>query len=353
MSRLSVIVPVYNVERWVDRCLESLSMQEFRDFEVICVNDGSTDGSRERLAAWEARDHRVRVIDQANQGPSAARNAGICAARGDYVSFLDADDRYLPGACGRIVSALDESGSDVLVFGGRCFPDDAPCPEWLSESLHPRDVTYDTFSMDLLLKEASRPFVWKLALRRNFLLESGVILDEGLRFGEDQLFCFSVYPRSLRTTLISDELYEYQVVREGSLMSGLRADFGAKMLEHNKVVERILADWSAGGFLDDHAADLVSFSLDFSLYDALKLDGAAYRSVADSLREILSRYWSEKDVATMGLPCLTRRMALDACYHTGLSDRARRALALEYRLRKRGVLSFARRAVQKLAGSGA
>lgn len=353
MSRLSVIVPVYNVEHWVDRCLESLSTQEFRDYEVVCVNDGSTDGSRERLAAWETRDHRVRVIDQANQGPSAARNAGIHAARGDYVSFLDADDRYLPGACGRIVSALDKTGSDVLVFGGRCFPDDAPCPEWLSESLHPRDVTYDSFSMDLLLKEASRPFVWKLALRRSFLLESGVILDEGLRFGEDQLFCFAVYPRSLRTTLISDELYEYQVVREGSLMSGLRADFGAKMLEHNKVVERILADWSAGGFLDDHAADLVSFSLDFSLYDALKLDGAAYRSVADSLREILSRYWSEKDVATMGLPCLTRRMALDACYHTGLSDRARRALALEYRLRKRGVLSFARRAVQKLAGSGA
>ncbi|MBM6817583.1 glycosyltransferase [Olsenella uli] len=352
MTRLSVIVPVYNVERWADRCLGSLLSQDFDDFEVICVNDGSTDDSRQRLAAWEEKDARVRVIDQANQGPSAARNAGIRAARGDYVSFLDADDRYLPGACGRIVSALDETGSDVLVFGGRCFPDDAPCPEWLTESLHPRDVTYDAFSMDLLLREASRPFVWKLALRRDFLLARGLSLDEGLRFGEDQVFCFAVYPRSRRTTLISDELYEYQVVRDGSLMSGLRADFGSKMLEHNKVIERILADWSAGGFLRDHAADLVSFSLDFSLYDALKLDDATYRSVAEGLRRILSRYWTEADVSAMRLPRTTRRMALDACYRTDIHARARRALALEHRLRERGVRSFLRRALQKVGGPG-
>lgn len=353
MSRLSVIVPVYNVESWIDRCLESLVAQDFGDFEVVCVNDGSTDASRERLAAWEAREPRLRVIDQPNAGPSAARNAGIRAARGDYASFLDADDRYLPGACGRIVAALDQTGTDVLVFGGRAFPEGAACPEWLSESLHPRDVTYDTFTMDLLLKEATRPFVWKLALRRDFLLSRGILLDENLRFGEDQLFCFSVFPRARRTVLISNELYEYQVTRDGSLMSALRDDFGAKMLAHNEVVARILADWDEGGFLHEHAADLVSFALDFSLYDALKLDDAAYRPVAEGLREVLSRYWGEGDVAAMNLPRATRRIALDACYRTDLSVQARRALALEYRLRKKGLLSFARRAVQKLAGSDA
>ena len=353
MSRLSVIVPVYNVESWIDRCLESLVAQDFGDFEVVCVNDGSTDASRERLAAWEAREPRLRVIDQPNAGPSAARNAGIGAARGDYVSFLDADDRYLPGACGRIVAALDQTGADVLVFGGRVFPEGAPCPEWLSESLHPRDVTYNAFTTDLLFKEATRPFVWKLALRRDFLRKSAVLLDEDLRFGEDQLFCFSVFPRARRTALISDELYEYQVARDGSLMSGLRDDFGAKMLAHNEVVARILADWDEGGFLCEHAADLVAFALDFSLYDALKLDDAAYRSVAEGLREVLSRYWGEEDVAAMNLLRATRRMALDACYRTNLSAQARRRLAFEYRLRKKGLLSFARRAVQKLTGSGA
>lgn len=352
MSRLSIIVPVYNVESWIDRCLESLVGQDFADFEVVCVNDGSTDASRERLAVWEAREPRLRVIDQPNAGPSAARNAGIRAARGDYVSFLDADDRYLPGACGRIVSALDQTGVDVLVFGGRVFPEGAPCPEWLSESLHPRDVTYDAFNMDLLLREASRPFVWKLALKREFLRSSGVLLDEGLRFGEDQLFCFSVFPRARRTALVSDELYEYRAARGGSLMSGLRDDFGAKMLAHNEVVARILADWDAGGFLREHAADLVAFALDFSLYDALKLDSAAYRPVAEGLRAILSHYWTENDVAVMPMQRVTRCMALDACYHTNLPLSARKVLALEYRLQKKGVRSLIRRMIQKMgAGS--
>ncbi len=351
MSRLSVIIPVYNVESWVDRCLESLVSQDFGDFEIVCVNDGSTDGSRERLATWEACEPRLHVIDQPNAGPSAARNAGICVACGDYVSFLDADDRYLPGACGRIVDTLDQTRADVLVFGGRVFPGGTPCPEWLSESLHPRDVIYDTFTMDLLLREASRPFVWKLALRREFLLSSGILLDEDLRFGEDQLFCFSVFPRARRTALVSDELYEYQVTREGSLMSGLRDDFGTKMLAHNEVVARILANWDADGFLPEHAADLVAFALDFSLYDALKLDDATYRLVAEGLRAILVRHWTEGDVAAMDLPRATRRMALDACYRMNLPSIARRALALEYRLQQKGVRSLLRRAVQKLRGS--
>lgn len=129
MSRLTVVVPVYNVEKYLDECLSSVAAQDFGDFEVVCVNDGSTDGSREILSAWERRDARVRVVDQRNGGLSSARNAGIRAARGDYVSFLAADDRYLPGVCGCIVSALDQTAPDVLVFGGRVFPEGALCPE--------------------------------------------------------------------------------------------------------------------------------------------------------------------------------------------------------------------------------
>lgn len=196
------------------------------------------------------------------------------------------------------------------------------------------------------------PFVWKLALGRDFLLKSAVLLDEDSRFGEDQLFCFFAFPRARRTSLISDELYEYQVTREGSLMSGLCDVFGAKMLAHNEEVVHILADWDTGGFLREHASDLVAFALDFSLYDALKLRDAAYRPVTEGLRAILARYWDEKDVAAMGLSRTMRCTALDACYRTDLSETARRALALEYRLRQRDVSSFARCVGQKLVERG-
>lgn len=348
--RLTVVVPSYNVEGWVDRCLRSLAEQDFADFEVVCVNDGSTDGTRARLAAWEARDARVRVLDQGNAGLSAARNAGIRAARGDYVCFLDADDRLFPGACGRIVGALDDTGSDVLVFGARCVPEDAAAPEWLVESLHPRDVVYEGFSMELMLRENARPFAWRLALRRDFLRESGVLFDETVRFGEDQVFCFAVYPRSRRTALVSDELYEYQVGRAGSLMTRLEGDFGAKMLEHCAVVDRILRDWDGLGILRAHEAEMVGFALDFSLYDAIKLPDEAYRPVADLLRETLSRYWTAQEVAAMDLPRPARSMALRCCYRTDMTARGRKALALEYRLQQKGLRSLLRRVAEKIGG---
>ena len=345
---LTVVVPAYNVEGWVDRCLESLMAQDFSDFEVVCVNDGSTDGTRGRLAAWEGRDSRVRVVDQENRGLSAARNAGIRAARGTYVCFLDADDRFLPGACGRIVAALSESAADVLVFGARLFPSEQGCPSWLVACLSPRDAVYEGFSPRLLFEEAARPFAWRLALRRDFLEARGVAFDETVRFGEDQIFCFAVYPRSRGTALISGKLYEYQLGRSGSIMNQLEGDFGARMLEHNKMLARILADWDAMGILRAHAAEMLAFALDFSLYDALSLSDAEYEPVAEGLREVLSAYWSADDVAAMGLPWGARTMALRACWRRDLQRWKRRALALAYRLQSKGVRSFARRAAEKV-----
>ena len=92
MPRVSVIIPVYNTERYLTQCLESIVSQTLEDIEIICVNDGSKDGSADILRDYARRDRRVIVIDQPNQGLSAARNAGASAAAGDYLYFLDSDD---------------------------------------------------------------------------------------------------------------------------------------------------------------------------------------------------------------------------------------------------------------------
>jgi len=93
---VSVIIPVYNVEKYLRRCLESVAAQTFADFEAICINDGSPDGCGEILAAFAARDARFRVVTKSNAGVSAARNDGLKIARGEYVMFLDADDFIHP-----------------------------------------------------------------------------------------------------------------------------------------------------------------------------------------------------------------------------------------------------------------
>lgn len=329
MSRISVIVPVYNVEDCLDACMESLQAQSCADIDIVCVNDGSTDGSRGKLDSWVARDARIRIVDKPNGGLSSARNVGIHVAEAPYVCFLDSDDRLHPEACSEMVHMLEEAAADVLTFGASWVPEDAADP-WLKDVLSPRDVVYEGFKPDLLFREASRPFAWRTACRTDFLRENGIFFDESVRFGEDQVFHFALYPRSARTRLSSARLYEYRVQRAGSLMDAVRHDPGFKMREHVKIIDPIFRDWARMGILDSYAAEMVSFALDFALYGALKLPDEEYRAIAEGVHGVLGRYWSAEAVAELGLRPQTQRLALEACYATNVGATARKVLALRY-----------------------
>lgn len=335
MSRISVVVPVYNVADCLDACMESLQAQTLEDIEIICVNDGSTDDSRAILEVWAARDVRIRVIDKPNGGLSSARNAGIRAVRSPYVCFLDSDDRFHARACEEIVRMLEGAGADVLTFGSTWTPEEEGC-SWLEWALSPRDAVFDAFEPDLLFKEASRPFAWRTACRTGFLLDNDLFFDETVKFGEDQVWHFAIYPRSKKTVLSSAKLYEYRLARPGSLMSTVRDDFFIKMSEHVKILDAILDDWGRAGFLDRWPAEMVAFALDFALYDALKLSDDEYCQVAQSVEVLLRRYWSAADAAALPLPAVTQKMVQRACYRHDLSRPARLKLALDYFAQQHG-----------------
>ena len=91
-KKVSVIVPVYNVEKYIKKCVESLINQEYRNFEIILINDGSVDNSGMIIDEMSLRDDRIKVIHQKNQGVSAARNVGISFSKGEYITFVDGDD---------------------------------------------------------------------------------------------------------------------------------------------------------------------------------------------------------------------------------------------------------------------
>ncbi|RYZ99532.1 MAG: glycosyltransferase [Sphingobacteriaceae bacterium] len=124
MALLSIIVPVYNKEAYIDACVKSILQQTVSDFELILVDDGSTDGSSQRCDAFAVTDKRVIVIHQENQGVSAARNAGIDAAKGDYIGFVDCDDEIDADMYEVLIDTMLKHQADISICGIRkIFPD--------------------------------------------------------------------------------------------------------------------------------------------------------------------------------------------------------------------------------------
>ena len=340
MAKLSVIIPVYNVEAYLDDCLESVESQTFSDIEIVCVNDGSTDASLDKLESWAMRDARIRIVDKPNGGLSSARNAGIRAATSDYVCFLDSDDRFYPNACEEICKLLDETNADVLTFGANFVPVEKG-DIWLKNILSPRDAVYEGFSMGIITEESSRPFAWRMALRRTFLLDNNLFFDEGVLFGEDQVFCFAVYPRAAKTVLSSKKLYEYRVWREGSLMDRMNADLHAKSIEHVNIVNHILADWDSMGMLHPYASEMVSWTLDFVTCRLMEVDQREFLDVSTHLSDSIRRYFTLQDIQAVKSDA-DKRFALDLLHHRKSLLFPRKYAAKDFFINRYGISNTAR-----------
>lgn len=213
----SIIIPVYNVENYLRDCLDSVLNQSFNDWEAICVNDGSTDGSAAILESYAERDSRFNVISQPNGGLSAARNTGLDAAQGDYVLFLDSDDWLEPNA----LQILSESttNEDLLCFNGRRFFEMDRKYE-NADHLEPavNESGWEYYSQNAL---CHRNFAFVCVVlrcyRRSYLLGHGLRFKTGI-YHEDNLFTPLACYYADKVKVIPNVLYDYRV-RESSIMT--------------------------------------------------------------------------------------------------------------------------------------
>lgn len=206
----SVIIPVYNVESYLETCLKSVINQSFSDWEAICVNDGSTDGSADILNEYAARESRLKVISQPNGGLSAARNAGIKAAEGEYVLFLDSDDWLEDNALEVLSSNL--SGEDMLCFSGRRFFEETgefhPADQ-LAEKTYESGMCYYNENA-LLHRDFAFVCVVLRIYKREFLSCHSLQFKEGI-FHEDNLFTPLACYYAGKVKVINECLYDYRV----------------------------------------------------------------------------------------------------------------------------------------------
>ena len=213
----SIIIPVYNVEKYLRECLESVLCQTYEDWETICINDGSTDGSATILEEYAAKDSRFKVISQSNGGLSVARNSGLEAASGDYVLFLDSDDYLEKDALSVIAESL--SNEDLLCFSGRRFFDESG--EYEKADDLPKDsfeTGWEYYSKHALDK---RNFAFVCVVlrcyRRAYLLENRLRFKPGI-YHEDNMFTPLACYYAKKVKIIPDVLYDYRV-RGSSIMT--------------------------------------------------------------------------------------------------------------------------------------
>ena len=117
MEKVSIIIPVYNVEKYLPKCLESVLGQTYADLEIICVDDGTPDRSAAVILSYAEKDRRINLISQENQGLSGARNTGIGSATGKYIIFLDGDDWIEPETVETAVGMAEKNNADVVMWG--------------------------------------------------------------------------------------------------------------------------------------------------------------------------------------------------------------------------------------------
>ena len=210
---ISVIIPVYNVAPYLDECLASVCGQTYRNLEIILVDDGATDGSGAICDAWREKDSRIRVIHQPNAGVSAARNAGLDVARGDYIAFVDGDD-WLDGQLyEKLVACLEENGADAAMCGFVDYNYHPPAEKG-AFSAPPCDFTDTVYHM--IRRNGYFTSPWAKLFRRALVFAEGrpVRFDPELSLGEDEVWLLEVLRACRRTAFLPEALYHWRAREE-------------------------------------------------------------------------------------------------------------------------------------------
>lgn len=224
MAAISVIVPVYNVERYVDECIKSILHQNFEDIEVICVNDGSTDGSRKILEEYSKKDKRLSIISQDNQGLGQARNCGLQHAKGKYVCFVDSDDMLTEGALESLYNAAEETQVQMVSYETELLyenkelerTDNKDCFYYKSKQYYGiKDGK--TYFTEMVENDDYCNAAWLLFLDREWLTKQKIQFYPGIYY-EDVLFCLKCFWSAERVVHLSRKNYIYRI-RSHSIMT--------------------------------------------------------------------------------------------------------------------------------------
>lgn len=280
--KVSVIVPVYNAEVFLRECLDSVLGQTLADIELICVDDGSTDGSLTILREYERADERVIILEQTNRGGGAARNAALERARGEYLAFLDADDYFEQSMLEHMVSAADKAVADVVL-----------CRSYVLNHVTKERGFFDAaiqyiepgvvFSADDVWDRAFRYCVgwpWDKVFRRSFI-ERHTLTFQELRSTNDAYFVFIALALAEKIILVDKHLVTHRVGNTTSIENTREKSWHNAFAAMEEIGNRLREE----GLYEKAEQSFLNWILDFGIWNFRTLKGRAKRDFAVEYRK--------------------------------------------------------------------
>ncbi len=220
-AKVSVVIPVYNTENYLDECLNTIENQTLKELEIVCVNDGSKDSSLQILKNHAKKDHRIKIVNQKNCGVSVARNNGIKVSKGKYIMFADSDDLIPPYACEKAYQCAEKYNVDVACLGNMCFID--------GQNIDVNSFGHDESKISFNTCESSEiPYyalkiemssVWNKIWKKSFLIENDIYFKEGISRGEDGLFNIIAFSNVRKVAHDDNIFYCYRQNRPNSALT--------------------------------------------------------------------------------------------------------------------------------------
>ncbi len=299
MVKVSVIVPVYKTERYLDVCLDSLINQTFEDFEVVCVNDGSPDNCLNILRQYAKLDKRIKIYSQKNKGLSAARNTGMKYAKGEYITFVDSDDYLSPLALERMVNNITENDSDYMfsyvyqVYPDRGFFWELPNIKEFQQHIKTPVFCEEDLGAEFYLKVIYS--AWAKMYKKEFI--KNFSFPEGLIF-EDMPFFAKCYLNAKRISYDFEPLYFYRKTQNSIITSA--GDNFIDIFKINKMVTRIFEE---AGKLKKYKTILLVSQMESVLIRTLETSGINQRKMFNRLQET----YKDIDFASYDMDILKRK----------------------------------------------
>ncbi|MBR6127579.1 glycosyltransferase family 2 protein [bacterium] len=216
MSKISIIIPIYNVEKYLSQCLESAVNQTFKDIEIICINDCSTDSSLQILEEFASKDSRIKIINNPqNVGWSTSERKGLAAAGGKYIMFIDSDDWLEPNACETAYNQIEKTKDDLVYFGFKFYyetDDNYKIDETRLKPFKTKFKEGESFSY----KDLNAPFmhygeIWYKIYSHDFLKKNNITMPYGLWFAGDLPFNAKIITHANTISYINTPLYNYRM----------------------------------------------------------------------------------------------------------------------------------------------